>query len=116
MSAIKRRTLIQNVIEHFFPRGIALPMTTMAKAELDWPPAKKVTPTNHLHGILGLILETLIVTICLSLAFASSPHHLRSSLWAAGAEHGWNSDPHERVYYYANYKTPPPVPFIWSEG
>jgi hypothetical protein len=91
-------------------------MTAMAKAELNWPTAKKVTPTNNLHGILGLALETLIVITCLSLTLASYPHHFRSSLWAAGAENGWNSDPHERVYFYANYKTLPPVPFIWSEG
>ena len=97
--------------------AVSLPATTtMAKAELNWPPAKKATPTNHLHGILGLTLETLIVTVCLSLTLVSYPHHFRSSLWAAGAEKGWNSDPHERVYFYANYKTPPPVPFVWGEG
>lgn len=73
-------------------------------------------PTNGLHGTLGLAIESVVVIICLSLSLASYPHHLRASLWAAGAEHGWNSDPHERVYFYANYRNPPPVPFIWSEG
>jgi hypothetical protein len=73
------------------------------------------TPPNRLHGKLGLVLESIVVIICLSLSLASYPHWLRTSLWVAGAEHGWNSDPHERVYFYANYKTPPPVPFIWSE-
>jgi hypothetical protein len=73
-------------------------------------------PPNRLHGKLGLLFESVVVVICLSLALASYPYHLRTSLWEAGAEHGWNSDPHERVYFYANYKTPPPVPFMWSEG
>ena len=50
-----------------------------------------------------------------TLSIFSYPYHLRTSLWAAGAAHGWNSDPHERVYFYANYETPPAVPFIWSE-
>jgi len=86
----------------------------MVEAEL--PSRTKVKPVNHSHGKLGLTIETIVVAICISLSVASYPHHFRTSLWATGAEHGWNSDPHERVYFYANYKTPPPVPFIWSEG
>lgn len=72
-------------------------------------------PPNRSHGLLPLLLESLLMIVCLSLCLAALPAHIRSSLWAAGAEHGWNSNPHDRLYFYANYKTPPPVPFIWSQ-
>jgi hypothetical protein len=39
----------------------------------------------------------------------------RETLWRVGGAHGWNSDPTQRVYYYANYKEPPPIPAIWDE-
>lgn len=72
-------------------------------------------PANRSHGLLSLLIETIIVIICFSLSLASLPEHIRKSLWAAGAEKGWNSNPHDRLYFYANYKTPPPVPFIWNQ-
>lgn len=80
-----------------------------------WQPRSRALPFNQVHHILPLVVESIIVIICLSLALASFPEHVRSSLWAAGSEKGWNSDPHERLYFYANYKTPPPAPFIWTQ-
>lgn len=77
---------------------------------------RQALPVNRTYSLLPLIFETVVVSVCLSLSLASLPERLRSSLWAAGAKEGWNSDPHERVYFYANYKDPPPVPFIWTQG
>jgi hypothetical protein len=80
-----------------------------------WAVPARTSLSNRLHGKLSLALEFMVVIFCLTLSLVSQPYHLRTTLWAAGAEHGWNSDPHERVYFFANYKTPPAVPFIWSE-
>jgi hypothetical protein len=35
-------------------------------------------------------------------------------LWHFGGAQGWNSDPSMRVYDYANYREPPPVPLVWD--
>ena len=80
-----------------------------------WAVPQQTWPPNHSCGKLSIVLESVVVITAFTLSIVSYPHHLRTSLWAAGAAHGWNSDPHERVYFYANYETPPPVPFIWSE-
>jgi hypothetical protein len=77
--------------------------------------AQPAWPQNRSCGKLSLVLESVVVITSLTLSFVSQPYHLRTSLWAAGAAQGWNSDPHERVYFYANYEAPSPVPFIWSE-
>jgi hypothetical protein len=80
-----------------------------------WAVSQQTWPPNRSCGKLSLVLESVVVITSLTISLVSQPYHLRTSLWAAGAAHGWNSDPHERVYFYANYETPPPVPFIWSE-
>ncbi|KAH7392185.1 hypothetical protein DE146DRAFT_661866 [Phaeosphaeria sp. MPI-PUGE-AT-0046c] len=56
----------------------------------------------------------LIITLVAGFAYASQGQY-RSKLWEDGGIHGWNSDPRQRVYYYANYQEPPPVPLIWDE-
>ena len=80
-----------------------------------WITPSQTRRLHRLHGMRSLALESIAVITCLTLSLVTQPYHLRTTLWAAGAQHGWNSDPHERVYFYANYKPPPPVPFIWSE-
>ena len=85
------------------------------QAQPEWAVSQQTWPPNRYCGKLGLVLESVVVITALTLAIVWQPYHLRTSLWAAGAAHGWNSDPHERVYFYANYETPPPIPFIWSE-
>jgi hypothetical protein len=89
--------------------------TTMMEPQPVWAWSQHTGPPNRFYGTFSLALESTVVIISLTLSLVSQPYHLRTILWAAGAEHGWNSDPHERVYFYANYKTPPPVPFVWSE-
>ena len=79
-----------------------------------WAVPQQTWPPNRSCGKLSIILESVVVITAFTLSIFSYPYHLRTSLWAAGAAHGWNSDPYERAYFYANYETPP-IPFIWSE-
>ncbi|KAH6669680.1 hypothetical protein F5X68DRAFT_50626 [Plectosphaerella plurivora] len=56
--------------------------------------------------------------LCVTLAGlfgAAYPDRFRTALWEAGGAAGWNSDPRQRIYFYANYKEPPVVPLIWSQ-
>jgi hypothetical protein len=80
-----------------------------------WAVPQQTWPLNRSFEKLSLVLESVIVITSLTLSLVSQPYHLRTPLWAAGAAHGWNSDPHERIYFYADHETPPPVPSIWSE-
>ncbi|KAL3492483.1 hypothetical protein BJX62DRAFT_202721, partial [Aspergillus germanicus] len=67
-----------------------------------------------LQGIL-LTLEFIMVIISLSLSLHAYPDTCRTILWQYGGTRGWNSDPHARIYFYANYRKPPPIPKIWSD-
>jgi len=62
-----------------------------------------------------LILELAGLTAALALFGIASPDTFRDKLWLAGGVYGYNSNPHDRVYYYANYQTPPKIPLIWSQ-
>lgn len=87
----------------------------MIQAQPAWAVPQQTWPPNRSCAKFSLVLESVVVITALTLSIVSHPYHLRTTLWAAGAAHGWNSDPHERVYFYANYETPPPIPFIWSD-
>ena len=87
----------------------------MIRPQPAWAASQQTWSPNRSCVILSLVLESIVVITALALSIVSHPYHLRTSLWAAGAAHGWNSDPHARVYFYANYETPPLIPFIWSE-
>jgi len=50
----------------------------------------------------------------LTLFGIADPNTYRTKMWAEGALHGWNSDPIEILYAYANYK-PIPVPTPWTQ-
>ncbi|CEL07323.1 hypothetical protein ASPCAL10483 [Aspergillus calidoustus] len=60
-------------------------------------------------------LELILVLISLSLSLHAYPDTCRTILWQYGGTEGWNSDPHARIYFYANYREPPPIPKIWSD-
>ncbi|KAL2850191.1 hypothetical protein BJY01DRAFT_210179 [Aspergillus pseudoustus] len=62
-----------------------------------------------------LAFEAILAIVCLALAFHAYPDTCRTILWQLGGTEGWNSDPHARVYFYANYREPPPIPRIWSD-
>lgn len=51
---------------------------------------------------------------CLALYGIADPNTYRTALWTEGASHGWNSNPIEILYSYANYKPiQPPTP--WNQ-
>jgi hypothetical protein len=64
----------------------------------------------------GLFLAELCVCLAaLTLFWYAYPDRYRTKLWQNGGDEGWNSDPKQRIYFYANYKTPPDIPLIWSQ-
>ncbi|OJJ03480.1 hypothetical protein ASPVEDRAFT_42938 [Aspergillus versicolor CBS 583.65] len=64
---------------------------------------------------LILTYESALVIVCLVLALHAYPDTCRTILWQYGGSEGWNSNPQDRIYFYANYRDPPPIPKIWSE-
>ena len=62
----------------------------------------------------GLFLLELPATVgCLLLFGIADPNTYRTKLWQDGSNHGFNSNPNEILYSYANYK-PIHTPLIWS--
>ena len=59
-------------------------------------------------------LELLIEIPTLALFGIASPDLYRTKLWKEGSIHGWNSNPNEIAYSYANYR-PMKYPLPWSE-
>ncbi|KAF5666511.1 hypothetical protein FHETE_6186 [Fusarium heterosporum] len=62
-----------------------------------------------------ILLEMAISTTALILFSLAYPVSFRSRLWENGGEEGWNSNPNQRIYFYANHREPPEVPLIWSQ-
>ena len=60
-----------------------------------------------------LILEIPLIIAALALFGIADPDTYRTKLWQNGADQGFNSDPSEILYAYANYK-PIAVPLVWS--
>lgn len=65
--------------------------------------------------LFATTFEFLLCTTLLFLFTSAYNQEYRTMLWRVGGAKGWNSDPRLRVYFYANYKEPPPVPTIWDE-
>lgn len=64
---------------------------------------------------LVLSIELVVVVIALSVFAYGYTNNLRTALWTTGGEQGWNSNPRLRIYFFANHREPPAVPFIWTE-
>ena len=60
------------------------------------------------------VLELPFTVAALALVGIADPDTYRSQLWLEGSKHGWNSDPIEILYAYANYK-PISVPTPWNQ-
>ncbi|KAI4125030.1 MAG: hypothetical protein LQ338_004495 [Usnochroma carphineum] len=60
------------------------------------------------------IIELIIEIAALALFGIAQPDLYRTRLWKEGSEHGWNSNPNEIIYAYANYK-PIHTPLPWSQ-
>ena len=62
------------------------------------------------------IFEAALVVLSLLLFLHGYPDISRKALWEDGGVNGFNSNPKLRIYFYANYLPPPPIPFIWSQA
>jgi hypothetical protein len=51
-----------------------------------------------------VIIELPFTVAALALFGIADPDLYRTQLWQEGANHGWNSDPIEILYSYANYR------------
>jgi hypothetical protein len=69
----------------------------------------------HRWTFLSLLFEFILVITGLGLFLGGYIENVRSSLWEIGGNHGWNSNPRLRIYFYANHITPPDVPLVWSQ-
>ena len=64
--------------------------------------------------MLGLfVLETPLTIACLVLFALANPDTYRTALWQNGSDRGFNSNPNEILYAYANYQ-PISAPLIWN--
>lgn len=59
------------------------------------------------------IIELPFTVAALALFGIAAPDLYRTLMWQEGANHGWNSDPIEILYAYANYR-PVHTPLPWS--
>ncbi|KAL8705787.1 MAG: hypothetical protein Q9201_001133 [Fulgogasparrea decipioides] len=59
-------------------------------------------------------IELLIEIAALALFGIAQPDLYRTRLWQEGSDHGWNSNPNEIIYAYANYR-PIDTPLPWSQ-
>ncbi|MCJ1271352.1 hypothetical protein MMC22_011252 [Lobaria immixta] len=65
--------------------------------------------------LIGLFVLELCVTVAaLALYGIASPDLYRTKLWQEGSDHGWNSNPNQILYAYANYR-PVHYPLPWSK-
>ncbi|KAF1944762.1 hypothetical protein EJ02DRAFT_479542 [Clathrospora elynae] len=72
--------------------------------------------TSYLLFLVATVVELILAIVLLSLFACAYPDRYRTTLWQNGGTNGWNSDPHERVYDYANYRESPHIPLIWDES
>ncbi|TEY86393.1 hypothetical protein BOTCAL_0009g00200 [Botryotinia calthae] len=87
---------------------IPLPKRVLSRFELE-------IPWHKLKGrVYFILIEAHLVITVISLFLVGYPEAARKALWEEGGEHGFNSDPKMRIYFYANYVQPPEIPYIWS--
>ncbi|KAI1422447.1 hypothetical protein F5Y12DRAFT_616030 [Xylaria sp. FL1777] len=66
--------------------------------------------------IISITIEFVLACTALGLLLTVYPESFRETLWLIGGEAGWNSNPRLRIYFYANYKEPPEIAFIWTHS
>lgn len=67
-------------------------------------------------ALIGLMIFELVGTVAALAMFGiAQPDLYRTKLWKVGADHGFNSSPTQILYAYANHRTPPKTPFVWSK-
>lgn len=60
------------------------------------------------------VLEFPLTVAMLTLFGVADPNTYRDKLWKNGADQGFNSDPNQIIYMYANYE-PVKYPLVWSQ-
>ena len=74
-----------------------------------------ITPWSLSRAILLLFLfEGILTGTVLVFSATGYPDLTRMALWKEGGIKHFNSNPALRIYFYANHKEPPPIPYIWS--
>ncbi|KAI1128680.1 hypothetical protein F5Y10DRAFT_168912 [Nemania abortiva] len=74
---------------------------------------KRKWPSTAAMWIMIIVELALTVTLLVLTALAQ-PDTYRTKLWQAGYELGFNSNPSVIAFAYANGKSPPTIPFVWS--
>lgn len=62
-----------------------------------------------------LLVEFTIALTAVILFGLAFPNRFRWRLWENGGEEGWNSNPNQRIYFYANHREPYEVPYLWQQ-
>ena len=66
--------------------------------------------------LVGLFIFELPLSIAaLALFGIAQPNLYRTRFWQEGSDHGWNSNPNQIIYAYANYK-PISAPLPWKQS
>jgi hypothetical protein len=66
--------------------------------------------------LIALMVVELAGTVpALALFGIASPNLYRSQMWQIGYQNGFNSDPREILYAYANQVPLPKIPLVWSQ-
>jgi len=66
--------------------------------------------------LIALMIFELAGTVAALAMFGiAQPDLYRTKLWQVGADHGFNSSPNQILYAFANHRTPPKTPFVWSK-
>lgn len=60
------------------------------------------------------IIEFPLTVALLTLFGIADPNTYRTKMWQNGADQGFNSNPNEILYAYANYRPIDP-PLVWSQ-
>ncbi len=66
--------------------------------------------------VLVLLLIELVLSIpALALFGIAAPNTFRTALWKDGGLNGFNSDPVQILYAYANHRPLPQTPMVWHQ-
>jgi len=63
-----------------------------------------------------MIIELASSVAALTLVGIASPDLYRTKMWQVGFDNGFNSNPDQILYAYANYRPIPKTPFVWSQA
>ena len=58
---------------------------------------------------VSLSISAFVTFLCISVG------DYRMQAWRNGGSEGWNSDPKQRIYYYANFEQLPEIATIWTK-